>query len=1143
MKSDITAYPEFLAAIQEDELVYLFGAGISSALTGNHACSWWQWICNGIDYLKDPLAAKELKESMKKDSSADNLIQIVGDVLTQTKAEGTYHTWMRASFEGASITNTALVETLRKLLLPQDVFATTNYDLLLEKATGLKTISYEEPQEAFAMLDHRKSDAILHLHGVYDSAKGKDNIVADQAQYDSVLDDKGAQFVQHILGTRTLVLVGCGQTSEDGNISQFLRFAKEHLKMEKRYYFLYKAGQKLADMPDNMIPIPYGNEYADLPLFLEDMAQARMKTKLLANPIVGLSPYQQHPTGGDGLQQYHFSMQTVPFCGRTEELAALKEFVYQDRSFSWWAVTGQAGAGKSRLALELLRQLPAPWVGFFLNDNCSEKDVESINPFSNTIVVIDYVAGRERTVANILHAIEKPFAGTAYHLRVLLLERENIRNSGSWYGKLLQRYGRYDVGELKAQEYTAAFLNIGDLDEKAISDFIGKVCKLRGYDVPEKLQNELLQEYAKKKELLQFRPLFVQIFVEAWLDNNFIMPKYDRFEDLLRMVMEREQQRWLEIVEGDQECCNALIRLLLRANIGGKLSGNDIPAYYQADWKCVEKLWKKYAFPGKQQEEQRSALLASVCHSLRPGEYEMEPMYPDLVKEYMFYFYSDAEALPDVLRELWQNAAKDFSIFITRCRMDFPYNSFYEQVLRIYDANTRDIGILTGRMNLLRKFEINKGDDPAVLLDIIDNEYTFWKSICPESDNPETTEQVACMKFMGLSLVAKQYSGWSYYDLSQVMEVVREMFHIPGGQGVQILKQVEGQKISSDLAASGFFAESEEVMQLADSIDSGTPNLSAYVHIMNQNTRMMNALLGDNIPQALAILRKMENDCTEIEACKAFMRSCRNILMLCQTALTEEQVAQVMECAQRINTQHPKDKSIYASMFTCGILVLQYRFGRKEETADTIRKQLQNTVLSCALSDFAAANTYAEDMGTAWAAREMFQLNFIEKEEQALTSLIDQAHQILQVNPHLVEVVCTRIQASRAFYKNICRKNIPKAEVETVFAYVEKNPESETVREAFFAMLEESEEHTNVRSYLTKPLVSNAIRDARYNPLSDGGIPQVRQGEDFLHELLMALEPGVPYRRATPKVGANAPCPCGSGKKFKKCCRGKGVYD
>ncbi len=30
-----------------------------------------------------------------------------------------------------------------------------------------------------------------------------------------------------------------------------------------------------------------------------------------------------------------------------------------------------------------------------------------------------------------------------------------------------------------------------------------------------------------------------------------------------------------------------------------------------------------------------------------------------------------------------------------------------------------------------------------------------------------------------------------------------------------------------------------------------------------------------------------------------------------------------------------------------------------------------------------------------------------------------------------------------------------------------------------------------------------------------------------------------PVRRETPKVGRNEPCPCGSGKKFKKCCAQK----
>lgn len=27
-----------------------------------------------------------------------------------------------------------------------------------------------------------------------------------------------------------------------------------------------------------------------------------------------------------------------------------------------------------------------------------------------------------------------------------------------------------------------------------------------------------------------------------------------------------------------------------------------------------------------------------------------------------------------------------------------------------------------------------------------------------------------------------------------------------------------------------------------------------------------------------------------------------------------------------------------------------------------------------------------------------------------------------------------------------------------------------------------------------------------------------------------------PVRRAEPKVGRNDPCPCGSGRKYKKCC-------
>jgi SEC-C motif-containing protein len=32
-----------------------------------------------------------------------------------------------------------------------------------------------------------------------------------------------------------------------------------------------------------------------------------------------------------------------------------------------------------------------------------------------------------------------------------------------------------------------------------------------------------------------------------------------------------------------------------------------------------------------------------------------------------------------------------------------------------------------------------------------------------------------------------------------------------------------------------------------------------------------------------------------------------------------------------------------------------------------------------------------------------------------------------------------------------------------------------------------------------------------------------------------------PYQRETPRVGRNDPCPCGSGKKYKKCCAAAGA--
>jgi preprotein translocase subunit SecA len=41
---------------------------------------------------------------------------------------------------------------------------------------------------------------------------------------------------------------------------------------------------------------------------------------------------------------------------------------------------------------------------------------------------------------------------------------------------------------------------------------------------------------------------------------------------------------------------------------------------------------------------------------------------------------------------------------------------------------------------------------------------------------------------------------------------------------------------------------------------------------------------------------------------------------------------------------------------------------------------------------------------------------------------------------------------------------------------------------------------------------------------------------EFADPLNIYARPTTPIRREAPKVGRNDPCPCGSGKKYKKCC-------
>lgn len=96
------------------------------------------------------------------------------------------------------------------------------------------------------------------------------------------------------------------------------------------------------------------------------------------------------------------------------------------------------------------------------------------------------------------------------------------------------------------------------------------------------------------------------------------------------------------------------------------------------------------------------------------------------------------------------------------------------------------------------------------------------------------------------------------------------------------------------------------------------------------------------------------------------------------------------------------------------------------------------------------------------------------------------------------------------------------------------NPQSD-VSPALHALVAEMlESDAEVRSRLVRhyEMWKSVVDDPRHPDH-----PKVRSRSHDDPAVRPAFPKGEPVRREGPKVGPNDPCPCGSGKKHKKCCR------
>lgn len=183
-----------------------------------------------------------------------------------------FRDWINGTIGQIPRLNRDLPDAIDELKAP---VATTNYDDYPAEVVRAGAIPWLDRPDIDQWL-RGKDRRHLHLHGVWSRA---DTVILGHASYARLTADDRSQFIQKVIGTRRLLLIGCGAGIDDPNLGPLFGWLREELSGGNRNdYLLCLNAESHGTGP--FVRVPFGDSYADLVSFIRKLAplNARYQT-------------------------------------------------------------------------------------------------------------------------------------------------------------------------------------------------------------------------------------------------------------------------------------------------------------------------------------------------------------------------------------------------------------------------------------------------------------------------------------------------------------------------------------------------------------------------------------------------------------------------------------------------------------------------------------------------------------------------------------------------------------------------------------------------------------------------------------------------------------------------------------------------